>query len=153
MSKSHLLITLSLIIVLVITDNVYSHQYAPRPKPMFPYTKFSQKLDVVRRVKVQVPKVHDVEMDEIISSITPISETQNHKLQEFDILPVLHLNFLRVHEAIICYVDGCICLGEVIVPPLPSVPPIITPIADPFNDDLLEMMSLEEFFLWLRKYR
>lgn len=151
MPKFNLLFTLSLIIVLVITGNVYSHQYAPRPKPTFPYTKFSQKPKVVRRVKIQVPKVHDVEMDKIIPSLTTIPETQDHNLREFDILPVLNLNFLQVPKAIICYTIGHVCISEVPVPSLLS--PIIGPIADPFNGDFSETMSLEEFFLWLRRNR
>ncbi len=161
MPKLNLLITLSFITVLVIVGNVYSHKYAPpRPVPTFPYTKFSQKPKVARSIKMQVPKVRNVEMDEIIPSLTTIPETQNHKLHEFDILPVLNLNFLQVREATSCYICyNCyifyigyhICLGEVTVPPLSLLPPIISPIADPFNGGVCQSMSFEEFFLWLRE--
>ena len=151
MSKLNHFITLSLLMVLVITGNVYSHQYAPRPKPTFPYTKFSQKPKVVRRVKIQVPIVHDVETDKFIPNITTIQEKQNHKLREFDLLHILNLNLLRVPKVPDCYTVGHICLGEI---PLPSLlPPIISPIEDPFNGDSYKWMSLEEFFLWLRQYR
>ena len=158
MPKLILPITLSLIIVLLITSNVYSHryysyQYASQPKPTFPYTKFSQKPKVVRSVKIQVPKVHDVEMDKIIPSITTIPEIQNHKLQEFDILQDFDMNSLHGPKDIYCYFGCNIGFGKVIVPPLPLVPPIISPIADPFNDDFNIYMSFKEFYSWWRIYR
>ena len=144
---------LSFIFVLVITVQVNAHQYPDRPMPAFPYTKFSQKPKVVQRITVQLPKVHDVEAEKIIPSATQTTDAQNHKLRESDILPVLNLNFLRVPKVPDCYISGHICLGEITVPPLPLLPPIISPIADPFNGDYCIYMSLEEFYSWWRIYR
>ena len=149
MPKLSPIITISLILLLLNTSNVYPHQYLPRPIPKFPYTKFSQKPKVVQRIKVQVPKVDDVEVDIPKPSITTIPESQYLKLREFDILPVFNLNFLRVPIVPTCYT--IICLGEVTVPPL--LLPIISPIADPFNDDLCTFMRFDEFYIWWRIYR
>lgn len=150
MSNLKFIRILSFIFALVITGQVNAHQYPAQSIPTFPYTKFSQKPKVVRKITGQVPKMHDLKVDKIVPSITLITETQNHKLREFDLLPSLNLNFLRVPAAIICYSNGHICLSEITGPPLLS--PIISPIADPFNDNIYKYMSLEEFYSWWRSW-
>ncbi len=149
MSKFFLFPTLFLITVLVIAGNINAHQYPAKPKLLFPYIKIKnhRELNIARSVEIHIPKVYDVKADKTLPSIITMPKREHYRLREFD------LKFLTRREVIQCFWGSdCITFGEVTILPLGPLPPIIGPIADPFNDNFSVTGSFKEFFLWMREY-